>query len=155
MRKPDSTITGNPCGLPILFFACPKKRSAVWSAPHRYERAARPLRRPRPSRPGTGGANSGLACPTGARFAQTVCPLYPVPDTPPGSAAMAPLVPEHIFSIKEVPGGASIFFSRSCCCLLSFPRSAWERPIDAPRHHQILGKRASAGIAGKIAGTMR
>jgi hypothetical protein len=45
-----SLTVENPCGLPIL------KRSAVWSAPHRYERAAVPLSRS--PRPGIGGGKN-------------------------------------------------------------------------------------------------
>ena len=78
-----------------------RKEPVVWSAPHHCERAALPLRRPRSTSCGTGGAKT--------RCAQTVCPLFPVPHP------AARLSAKGLFSSPETRhashrplGGASV-----------------------------------------------
>ncbi len=104
-----TTTTGNPCGLTLLFFACPKKRSAVWSAPHRYERAAKQLRTPRSSSSETSGAKT--------RCAQTVCPFIRSRTLPPGPSRFHPclrLVPANNFHNCA----KCMHFARKNACIL-------------------------------------
>ena len=90
-----------PCR--VAFFSLPaqRKEPVVWSAPHHCERAALPLRRPRSTGCGTGGART--------RCAQTACPFFPVPHP------AARLSAKGLFSSPETrqasnhpPGGASL-----------------------------------------------
>ena len=74
------------------FFSLPaqRKEPVVWSAPHHCERAALPLRRPRSTGCGTGGART--------RCAQTACPLFLVPHPAARLSAkgLFRIVPTHI-----------------------------------------------------------
>jgi len=90
------------------------------------ERAAKPLRRPRSPRSGTGGAKTRL------KLKQFAPSSDPGPRRPAHRQWRHPS-PNTSFPIKKVPGGASIFLPRSC------PRSHALRgnaPLDAPRHHR-------------------
>ena len=99
------------------FFSLPaqRKEPVVWSAPHHCERAALPLRRPRSTGCGTGGAKT--------RCAQTVCPFFPVPHP------AARLSAKGLFSSPEThpapnhpPGGASVSPRGGGVCGGSSPR---------------------------------
>ena len=77
-----------------------RKEPVVWSAPHHCERAALPLRRPRSTGCGTGGART--------RCAQTACPFFPVPHPAARLSAKGLFVsPETHPTPNHPPCGAS------------------------------------------------
>ena len=115
-------MPSTPCR--VAFFSLPAQRKEP------KERAALPLRRPRSTGCGTGGAKT--------RCAQTVCPFFPVPHP------AARLSAKGLFSSPETspapnhpPGGASVLRRGGGIlrAIVEGDRShapAWERGRDAP-----------------------
>ena len=98
----------------VAFFSLPAQRKEP------KERAALPLRRPRSTGCGTGGART--------RCAQTACPFFPVPHPADRLSAKGLFAsPETRPAPHRPPGGASLPPRGGGFCGGSFPRSAWER----------------------------
>ena len=122
------------------FLCVPKEKNPPCGLRHTAkERAARPLRRPRTPRSGTGGAKT--------RCAQTVCPFDPVPHPAARLSGKGPHRPRTSTSPEPTP--QHVGWGEERTPTTSFDRShapAWERSRDAPASINWVGWARHGGI---------
>ena len=126
MSFPKATISGNPCGLSILFFAFPKKRIKRKGSPAAETTPFAEVQNRR-------GKNS---------LRSNSLPLHPVPHPAARLSGKGPVIPGYIFPGKEHPGGANIENSRGDGIVLFTDHAAsmWLKPHTIlPTHRNNSG----------------